>query len=380
MRILSYLMLVLALALAAALLAGLGWAAARIDWTHKVFLAAFWTETPEDVRNAVLVSGGVVAAAIGLALAAVRAHAADLQARAANEQARAANEQARIANAQARVAEQGHITDRFTKAIEQLGSDKLEVRLGAIYALERIARDSQRDHGPIMETLTASIRERAPWPPKREPALVEDTEGQAAEVLKPATDIQALLTVISRRRREYDVERQRLDLSATDLRGAYLSEAHLEGANLWDAHLERAHLGDAHLEQAVLGKAHLERTRLWRAHLEEADLWGADLMGANLTGANLRGADLEGANLRRADLAGANLTWANLRRADLTGANLRGADLEGANLQGAKNLAQEQLDGVYGDEKTKLPDGLTIGTGLPAAPSPGPEAERAVLG
>src|SRR4029453_11591667 len=37
---------------------------------------------------------------------------------------------------------QGHITDRYTKAIEQLGRDKLDVRLGGIYALERIATDS----------------------------------------------------------------------------------------------------------------------------------------------------------------------------------------------------------------------------------------------
>ena len=33
------------------------------------------------------------------------------------------------------VTEQGQITDRYTKAIEQLGSDKLDVRLGGIYAL-----------------------------------------------------------------------------------------------------------------------------------------------------------------------------------------------------------------------------------------------------
>ena len=31
------------------------------------------------------------------------------------------------------------------------GDEKLEVRLGGIYALERIARDSEKDHGPIME-------------------------------------------------------------------------------------------------------------------------------------------------------------------------------------------------------------------------------------
>jgi len=51
------------------------------------------------------------------------------------------------------VSQEGQITDRFTKAIEQLGAgdasgkEKLEVRLGGIYALERIANQSERDHG-----------------------------------------------------------------------------------------------------------------------------------------------------------------------------------------------------------------------------------------
>lgn len=31
--------------------------------------------------------------------------------------------------------EQGQVTDRYTKAIEQLGSDKLDVRIGSIYAV-----------------------------------------------------------------------------------------------------------------------------------------------------------------------------------------------------------------------------------------------------
>src|SRR6266516_7182902 len=57
---------------------------------------------------------------------------------------------------------QGQITDRFTKATDQLGSDKIDTRLGGIYALERIARDSQADQGPVMEVLTAFVREHAP--------------------------------------------------------------------------------------------------------------------------------------------------------------------------------------------------------------------------
>jgi hypothetical protein len=45
-----------------------------------------------------------------------------------------------------RLSREGHVTDRYTKAIEQLGSEHLDVRLGAIYALERIMIDSVRGH------------------------------------------------------------------------------------------------------------------------------------------------------------------------------------------------------------------------------------------
>ena len=75
--------------------------------------------------------------------------------------------------------EQGQVTDRYTKAIEQLGSDKLDVRIGGIYALERIARDSPRDHPTVMEVLTAFIREHSheqrpppdPGDQKRKPSI-----------------------------------------------------------------------------------------------------------------------------------------------------------------------------------------------------------------
>src|SRR5215475_6813697 len=60
-----------------------------------------------------------------------------------------------------RVAEEGKLTERFSKAVELLGSEKLDVRLGGIYALERIARDSRKDHWTVMEILTAFVREQS---------------------------------------------------------------------------------------------------------------------------------------------------------------------------------------------------------------------------
>jgi hypothetical protein len=239
------------------------------------------------------------------------------------------------------LSQEGQVTERFTRAIDQLGNATLDVRLGGIYALERIAKDSPRDHGPIVEVLTAFVRERAPWPPaEKVPSL---TPPGAQPVLiapasppKPSADIQAILTVLGRRViDEKWPEPPRLDLSKTDLRGADLRKTHLEGADLHQAHLERAGLGRAHLEKAYLREAHLKE---------------ADLTGAHLEGADLRRARLEGADLSEARLEGAILSRAHLELADLREARLEGAFIGGAHLEAAKNLTKEQIDSAYTDE------------------------------
>ena len=43
-------------------------------------------------------------------------------------------------------ARDGQITERFTRAVDQLGNEKMEIRLGGIYALERISRESKKDY------------------------------------------------------------------------------------------------------------------------------------------------------------------------------------------------------------------------------------------
>jgi hypothetical protein len=233
----------------------------------------------EARKTLAYIMGGILAI-IGIYMAHRRIKALELQ-------VLVGQEQLKIAQNQLQVAQEGQITERFTRAIEQLGSDRMEIRLGGIYALERIANDSDKDYWPIMETLTAYVRENAPW---REPlpespkeatgpeALEEETKtleslGTSASVApKPVTDIQAILTVLGRRKYRYgqEEEKGRLDLRNTDLRGASLRGAHLEWAFLMGAHLEGTFLMEAHLEWAFLSKATgLTREQLARAFLDE---------------------------------------------------------------------------------------------------------------
>jgi hypothetical protein len=148
---------------------------------------------------------------------------------------------------------EGQVTDRYTKAIEQFGSDKLDVRIGGIYALERIARDSARDH-PTVEVLTAFIREHSheQWPP------ADHSLSQEERSTRP--DNQAALTVVCRRDPRRDI--RSIDLQSADLPHAALEGAHFAGANLNGANLNGAKLYGAFLTEANLTGANLAQARL----------------------------------------------------------------------------------------------------------------------
>jgi hypothetical protein len=222
-----------------------------------------------------------------------------------------------------KIASEGQITDRFTKAIEQLGAadakgnKSLEVRLGGIYSLERIARDSPEDlHWPIMEVLSAYVRENAHLVSASEQeSYIAKAMAENRVPVQPPPDIQAILTVIGRRKPTYGAEEaRRLDLHGTFLLGANFYRANLIGANLSGTNLKFTNLSEGHFENAFLN--------------------------ANLSYAHFQAAHLNGANFR--------------------GAVLTDADLRGTDLSEVLNLTQSQIDSATGDQTTKIPASLHL--------------------
>ena len=197
----------------------------------------------------------------------------------ARRQTRATEKNTSVAQDNVRVAQEGHLTERFARAIEQLGDDNLTIRLGGISALERIAKDSEKDHGPIMEVLTAYVREKAPRKENHKP--------QAGE--KPPTDIQAILTVIGRRKTT-EIKRldDFLDLSHTHLAGVHLEQANLSGLNLGIANLNDARLNGADLNNTILVGANLSKVWLGGAknltaeQVQSAQNWREACLPASL--------------------------------------------------------------------------------------------------
>ncbi|MEV1167324.1 pentapeptide repeat-containing protein [Nonomuraea sp. NPDC049784] len=238
--------------------------------------------------------------------------------------------------------QEGQITDRYTKAVEQLGSEQSDVRLGGIAALGRVADDSPRDQDTIGAVLEAYVRNHdACTLSKGQTKLPQACTAKTAEelakspVTRPGADVVAAIGgAVDMRFPPDDVE----------ARLAALKPDHV----VWEPGVG----------------ADFSRVRFPRADLTGTSMRGADLTGANLRGADLslvdlRAADLSGADLRAAKLSGAGLTDADLRGADLRGADLRGADLEGADLEGAdltdiRGMTEQEIRAVAGVDSTTM--------------------------
>jgi hypothetical protein len=246
---------------------------------------------------------------------------------------------------QVQLAERGQITERFGRAIDQLGQegpDKLSIRLGGIYALEHVMRDSAPDAATVVEVLCAFVRTHAPRPSK-----------PPQRVPPSPPDVQAAVVVLARRP---DITHE------LELAGTLLS---LPDANLAEGNLAEANLVGANLADTDLSFANLLNANLVGANLTGANLASAHLLGANLAGANLAGAAVWFADLSAADLTGANLTGVNLFDADLSFADLAGANLASADLSGVSGLTSAQLVGARVNDWTRLPAGVVV-------PSPTP--------
>ncbi|MFB7254875.1 pentapeptide repeat-containing protein [Streptomyces nojiriensis] len=255
----------------------------------------------------------------------------------------------KVSRAELTLGREGQITDRYTAAVDNLGGDAMDVRLGGIYALQRIMEDSPRDQPTIANVLATYVRTHASKPPVRGVGV-------------PA-DVQAAFVVLATRNPAHDRRNYRADLRFAQLPG--IQTPRPSDLNLYDAELQGVDLSGVYIVGAELNGADLSNANLITASLKGADLTGAKLDLADLYEANLQEAQLNGADLEVADLTGADLNGADLSEAKLTGADLDNADLTGA------VVAVKQVISADITSKTKLPPRLAedpLVKDAPAAP------------
>lgn len=214
-----------------------------------------------------------------------------------------------------RLSRRGQGTERFNKAIELLGHHETSVRIGGIHALGQLARDDPRAHHQgVLEVLLAYVRDRSPWPLdqpawwRRLPLPAASSEGGRA--LRPprcASDVQAAMAILARRKTAFDPDPLNIDLSNTNLSGIEAPRICLRGAVLAHTQLHDAELGGADLRDADLVMANLNHAGLEKAQLGEASLRGADLVGTRMRTAN--GLDHDGTKLDDATFSLLSTDW-----------------------------------------------------------------------
>lgn len=391
---------ILALCAFGALLAALG---ALVQFVF----AAFTPNSHEALRNI----GFILAAAFGGPFVAWRSY---------------------TAHRHAQTAEQSYITDQINTAVQGLGTERtvkrdgeeetapnLEVRIGAIYLLGRIAEDSLRDHISIMEILSAYIRENSPvasskrfplgrWPMYSRP----ETDLQKSEkfpwkqvrfhghgnfrswsfTLHPRNDIQAAMRVIGQRNEsQRSIERNaktygklgfRIDLRGCNLQGIDGSEldfsrvlfngSNLEGARFNSAIFNEAIFHDCELSATNFAKCEMRNCEFERLVVEAVNFGGADLrdtvfVGCKMVDANFNRATLASTTIHRKTEFENCFMGANLRDCRFENGSVRDSTLVGAGvryLDSGFEWSSEHLDTMaeyleftFGDAATVLKEG-----------------------
>ncbi|WP_417269633.1 pentapeptide repeat-containing protein [Celeribacter sp.] len=314
----------------------------------------------------------------------------------------------KLTDTQTKTAEQNHFNDILSKAIANLGAEKvvkreddveksvpaLEVRNGGILALERLARENLSFHIEVMEILTAYIRHNIQ-------AYVEYKSAQKKPI-RPRDDIITALNVISRRspaqrQTEKDAD-YILQLNDTTFAGMILSGYDFSGINF-----ERTNFSKARLDGLDLSAANLEYCKFSNASLVR--VWWQDAVFNDTQFGNVyllrmrvpveRLQNVYGQTLKFAQMTNCQIALPNKTTWPLDAMHFRYCDFvknsftkysddyfskcifDNCDLS-KTGIRQAQLDAALGTRKCKIPDDLSFPEQWPDYDAPTKEWEKRV--
>ncbi|WP_158273877.1 pentapeptide repeat-containing protein [Micromonospora sp. RP3T] len=254
-----------------------------------------------------------------------------------------------------RLTRSGQVTDRFSKAVEQIGNGVADVRVGGLYSLEKIARDSAEFRPVVTEMVVHYIHGHTKQ-------VANESVSLAADPIE--RDVQVALGILGRRL-GIEQEVKTLNLWGLNLNKSDLSLGNFSRANLCYATIDDSYFEHANLSGATLVAARIRNSSIAHADCTGATFTGADLAGTYVTGSDLTGADLQGANLAGVDFSGRKekgryyIQPSRLKYANVADAVMKGANLCGVDLRDIRGLTQQQLDSTNIDGETRLPLGLS---------------------
>ena len=309
----------------------------------------------ETIRTVAIIAGGMIALVFGI----WRAWETKRQSDAAHTQAEASHQQVVAAQKQVDAVRQGMLNDRFHKGAEMLGNEKLSVRLGGVYALERLAdADPEEFHMQIMQQFCAFVRNPTEDPScvSEEPAKDESRIWQDWEFdLRP--DVQAIMKAIAgRSSRGIEIEQEiefSSDFRGANLRGLALDQTTLSDLWIWKVDLSKSSFNLTRLDNVSFMDVNLSPVAFVRTEFGNTSWDCCPMQGAMFNNSvfletgefeGFVACDLTCADFTDADLTGITFAQSNLRGARFDSANLTGVKFSANGLNPAHNLTQSQLD------------------------------------
>lgn len=246
-----------------------------------------------------------------------------------------------------RVSEEKQITERFSKAVEMLGHEgSIHIRLGGIYALERIARDSEKDRYPVMQVLAAFVRVKASEIVGRETSL-EENNSHNYEEFSDSRDF------AEREHEErYGPGYDEPDPEYYEYYLGTLNENHISNY-LIDVQAAISAIGKRDFKDSDLFSLDLSQTRLdgitFRGNYKNINfhrtrfrdcIFGSDINtgGANFLQSNFREAVFEKAEFKYADFREVRFDSSIFLTSTFEGTDFRSSYLLGAKFSGRTNI------------------------------------------
>ena len=220
--------------------------------------------------------------------------------------------------------------DRFTTAVNLLGSSETSARTGAIYSLYHLSIEDKKYRKEVAQILCSHIRSKTNEP-----------DYQKEHKDRPSNEIQSTIDLLLK--------------DQDGNKGLYCQDFAKE-KNFPKVNFEYAYLVKANFYEAQCQGADFNHAQCQGADFDYAQFQGATFIHAQCQGAKFNAAQCQGACFFKAQCQGADFFGAECQGANFIITQCQGAGFNRAQCQGA-NFYETECQGAYaGDDYTEFKD------------------------
>lgn len=191
----------------------------------------------------------------------------------------------------------------------------IEVRLGAVYALERVALDSKRDKNSIMRTIAAYIRNSIPL-----------SEMESNYNINNRPDIKAAIEVLGR----FPVKSKTsvtYDLTRINLKNLQIRECRLESCDFTKSASDEFSIIESSLDESIFHEIKWFKFKAFRSSLNYTNFYKAEMNNSMLFNCEFNNVSASETNFRGLQSAGSKFISAKLHKTNLRNSSFRSTEI-----------------------------------------------------